>query len=560
MSAKRRSDRSAADRQTNVREVAVWILPDQLLPPAEHPAIRAALDYVEGNTPRVRIVIVESHRHFTALPYHRKRLTLILSATRHYAEELRSAGFSVDIVHADNFSEGLRTHWRKYRWNCLFTMEGLEWPTVEMQRSLAERADGETIRLVPNSQFLWPGTELARPKSRNVIQENFYRTMRRKFGLLMEPDGSPAGDRWNFDAENRRPLPRGAEFPPIPRFEPDAITRQVMTEVDERFPDAVGSTEGFALPVTRQDAQAAFADFLENRLADFGPFEDAMSRENGTLWHSQLSPAMNLGLIDALEMCRTAERAYREGRAPLPSVEGFIRQIIGWREFVHWQYVRQGNALRHANGWSHTRPTPRFWWDGQTEMACMKSILGRLHASAMNHHIERLMVLCNFAMLAGIDPEAVANWFLVWYADSHDWVVLPNVIGMGLNADGGKTATKPYIASAAYINKMSDFCSGCEFDPKIRTGPKACPFNILYWNFLITHEPKLRANPRMGPNVLGLRHLKPDERDVIQHEAREFLEKLEPWDDPVYSPDLATDRTESKSVSRLDLETDSRGS
>ena len=187
----------------------------------------------------------------------------------------------------------------------------------------------------------------------------------------------------------------------------------------------------------------------------------------------------------------------------------------------------------------------------------MKAILGRLHTSAMNHHIERLMVLCNFAMLAGIDPAAVANWFLVWYADSHDWVVLPNVIGMGLNADGGKTATKPYIASAAYIHKMSDFCTGCEFDPKARTGPRACPFNTLYWNFLITHEPQLRANPRMGPNVLGLRHLKPEERDVIQREAREFLEKLEPWDDPGYAPDLAIDRTEPESGSGLGITPDS---
>ncbi len=550
MPANRRPDKSFAAPRSNDRPVAVWILPYQLLPPREHSALRAALESVGDDATRIRIVIVESKRHFTALPYHRKRLTFILSAGRHYAEELRDAGFFVDLVPAETFAEGLRTHWREHRWRDLFTMEALERPTVELQQRLAERSADITFQLIPNSQFHWPSTELAKPGSRNLIQENFYRSMRRAFGLLMEPDGSPANGRWNFDAENRRPLPKGADFPPIPTFEPDAITRNVIAEVNDRFPDAVGSTEGFEMPVTRSEAEAAFADFLDLRLADFGPFEDAMSRYNGTLWHSLLSPAMNLGLIDALEMCRAAERAWREGRAPIASVEGFIRQIIGWREFVNWQYVRQGNDLRHVNGWLHTRPTPRFWWDGRTDMACMKAIVGRLQSSAMNHHIERLMVLCNFAMLAGIDPEAVANWFLVWYADSHEWVVLPNVIGMGLNADGGKTATKPYVASAAYIHKMSDFCSGCEFDPKIRTGPRACPFNTLYWNFLITHEAKLRANPRMGPNVLGLRHLKPDERTVIEREAREFLDRLEPWEDPGYAPDCAIDRIDPESDPR----------
>jgi deoxyribodipyrimidine photolyase-related protein len=520
-------------------EFAAWILPDQLLPPDRHPAIQAALDAADGDKSRIRAMLVESHRHFSALPFHRKRLTLILSAGRHYADELRSAGFQVDTIRADSFAEGLRTHRKTHRWRTLFAMEGLERPTIELQRSLAEKANDTTIHMIPNRQFLWPSTELAKPGTRNLVQERFYRTMRKTFGILMEPDGSPSAGQWYFDAENRRPLPRNAEMPAIPEFEPDAITLEVIQEVESEFSRSVGSAIGFRLPVTRTDCQSAFEDFLEHRLANFGPFEDAMSRSSGTLWHSQLSPAMNLGLLDPLQMCQAAEEAWRDGRAPIASVEGFIRQILGWREFVHWQYVRQGPDLRKANGWNHRRPTPQFWWDGRTDMHCLKSILGRLQDSGMNHHIERLMVLCNFAMLAGIDPEAVANWFLTWYADSHDWVVLPNVIGMGLNADGGKTATKPYIASAAYINKMSDFCKGCVYDAKTRSGPGACPFNTLYWNFLIGHESTLRSNPRMGPNVLGLRHLDAEERAVIVREAQDFLAKLVPYEDPDYAPDLS---------------------
>lgn len=518
-------------------QIGVWILPDQLLPPERHPALQAALEAADGDKNRLRCVVIESRRHANALPYHRLRLTLSLSAGRHYVEELRSAGYHAETLRADSFAEGLRSHWKSCRWQSLYAMEALEWPTIGLQRQLAGKAAGGAIEIVPNKQFLWTSTDLAKPKKKNLIQENFYRTMRRSFGILIEPDGTPTGGHWNFDAENRRPLPRGAEFPPIPEFEPDSITRAVIAEVEEEYAGAVGSAVGFRMPVSRVDCQRAFDDFLEHRLANFGPFEDAMSRTNGTLWHSQLSPAMNLGLIDPLEMCRGAQKRHIEGQAPIQSVEGFVRQIIGWREFVHWQYVRQETGLRKANGWNHLRPTPQFWWDGRTDMNCLKTILGRLRDSAMNHHIERLMVLCNFAMLAGIDPEAVANWFLAWYADSHDWVVLPNVIGMGLNADGGKTATKPYIASAAYINKMSDFCKGCAYDPKIRTGARACPFNTLYWNFLIEHEGKLRSNPRMGPNVLGLRHLNDQERAVIVREARDFLEKLVPYDDPAYAPD-----------------------
>jgi deoxyribodipyrimidine photolyase-related protein len=521
--------------------IGVWILPDQLIAPAEHPALRAALEAAQGRKDRISVVLVESRRHAKALPYHKKRLAFILACGRHFAEELRRDGWQVDVLSAERFAVGLREHWAIRKWSSLFLMKAAEAPTAELQQKLADRSTAVPFRFLPNAQFRWLETAFSKPNAKNVVMETFYRTMRKHFRLLIEADGSPTGGQWNFDADNRKPLPKDKDFPSIPRFEPDALTSQVMAEVEAEYPESVGSTAGFDMPVTRAQAEEAFADFLASRLADFGPYEDAMSRTSGTLWHSMMSPAMNLGLLDGLAMCRQAEQRYHDGLAPLASVEGFIRQIIGWREYVHWQYVRQMPNLRHANGWNHTRPTPQFWWDGRTDMACMSTVLGRLLATAMNHHIERLMLLCNFAMLAGIAPESVANWFLTWYADSHDWVVLPNVIGMGLNADGGKTATKPYIASAAYVDKMSDFCPACRFDRKKRTGENACPFNTLYWNFLIRHETKLRANPRMGPNVLGLRHLKPDEREAVVRDADAFLKSLVPYDDPILQPDTDAD-------------------
>jgi deoxyribodipyrimidine photolyase-related protein len=215
-----------------------------------------------------------------------------------------------------------------------------------------------------------------------------------------------------------------------------------------------------------------------------------------------------------------------EGAAAINSVEGFVRQVLGWREYIERQYWRQMPGLRTANAWGATRPMPGMFWDGRTEMACIRRVVGRVIETGYSHHIERLMIVCNFCLLAGIDPGAVAEWFLAFYIDAYEWVVLPNVIGMGLNADGGRTATKPYIASANYINKMSDYCRGCRYDPARRTGPDACPYNFLYWSFLIEHEAMLRANPRLGPAVLGLARIGGTERQDLREQAARFLERL----------------------------------
>ena len=505
--------------------VSVWILGDQLM--VRHPALVAA----EAVLPReqVRVVLVESAGRLRKIPYQRKKLVLLLSALRHYAGELAAQGYAVEVIQAASMGEGLARHVAQHRPARLLCMAAADYGGRVLQEQRLAQLLGLPVEVLPNTQFLTGRYDPAPQSGKRVVMESFYRAMRRRFGLLLE-DGEPVGGVWNLDKENRKPLPKGGLFaPPHLTFPPDAITQAVMADV-ERLPGAVGTVDGFDLAVTRSQAEAALADFIAHRLADFGPYEDAMSRRNGVLFHSVLSPYLNLGLLDPLETAQRAEAAYRAGLAPLNSAEGFIRQILGWREYIYWQYWRQMPDLLQANAWGHTRPMPRLFWDGQTDMACLRTVVQRVIDQGYSHHIERLMVICNFCMLAGIDPALVNRWFLSFYIDAYEWVVTPNVIGMGLNADGGQTATKPYIASANYINKMSDYCAGCRFDPKQRSGADACPFNFLYWNFLLRHEETLRANPRFGPAVLGLKHLDATERRAVQAQAHTFLEHLAYYD------------------------------
>lgn len=509
-------------------DITVWILGDQLL--REHPALVAAK--AQASRAQMRVVLVESEQRMQKQPYQRKKLVLLISAMRHYAEELRAAGYIVDYRRAATMLDGLRQHVAEFQPAHILTMAAADYSGRTLQQTKLAHWLDTPVTVLPNTQFLCGRYDPYPKPGKKVILENFYRAMRKHWKLLLDEHGEPVGGAWNFDRENRKPLPRsGLAIPPPLRFEPDAITQTVMAEVAV-LEQGVGSVAGFDLAVTRDDAEAAFDDFLRHRLHNFGPYEDAMSRRSAVLFHSLLSPYMNIGLLDPLAMARRAEQAYHDGLAPLASVEGFIRQIVGWREYIYWQYWQQMPGLLHANGWGHTRPMPQLFWDGSTDMNCLKHVVTRVIEAGYSHHIERLMVICNFCMLAGVDPAAVNAWFLSLYSDAYEWVVTPNVIGMGLNADGGRTATKPYIASANYINKMSDYCTGCRFDPKLRSGENACPYNFLYWNFLLLHEETLRVNPRFGPAVLGLSHLAPGERSEIQRQAHRFLDDL-----PTYQPD-----------------------
>ncbi len=505
--------------------LSVWILGDQLL--AHHPALVAAEQAVGREN--VRVVLIESAARTRRLPYQRKKLVLLFSAMRHYALQLAVDGHQVQVIAAPSFLEGLRQHTQSCHPQGLLTMAASEYRGRHWQQDQLSQLLGIPVTVLPNTQFLvgqhdpFPSASL----DRRVVMETFYRAMRRHFDVLMDARGQPAGGRWNFDDQNRRPLPRGHQPPPLPGFATSAMTRQVMAEV-ATLPSAqaTGSVDGFDFAVTRTEALAALEDFLTHRLRSFGPYEDAMSAQHATLYHSVLSPYLNLGLLEPLELVRAAEQAYHAGRVPINSAEGFVRQVLGWREYITWQYWRLMPALAEANGWDAHRPLPAFFWGEPTEMACLRRVVDRAISTGYSHHIERLMLICNFCLLAGIEPTAVDDWFLSTYVDAYEWVMLPNVLGMGLNADGGQTATKPYVASAAYISRMSDYCQGCRYNPKQRTGADACPFNFLYWNFLLSHEDTLRQNPRLGQSVLGLRHLDDAERGRVRAEAERFLQQL----------------------------------
>jgi deoxyribodipyrimidine photolyase-related protein len=503
----------------------IWIFEDQLTP--ELPSLL--------ESPDAPVLLIESAVNFRRVPFHKKRIAFLCSAMRHFAEELRKAGRTVleyplkSRGYRDSVS-AVRHALKQARADAIWIVEPTEHHTRQWLESL-EPSLGVPIRWMPNSMFLLDRDEFAdwARSKKSPVMEFFYRNMRVKHGVLMDPANprQPIGGTWNLDAENRKPAPRNLLVPSVPQFKPDDITRAVLKEVERRFPDHPGSTDGFAYPVTRADARAALADFLQHRLPLFGDFEDAMVTGQPVLFHSMLSPALNAGLLTPMECIRAAEARYHAGKAPLNATEGFVRQILGWREYVYGIYWTFMPEYRQRNTRKSTRPLPRFFWDGNTDLNCLKQTVGGLLDHAYTHHIQRLMVLCNFATLAGLSPQAVNDWFYAMYADSHDWVVTPNVVGMGMNADHGTIATKPYVSSAAYIDRMSDYCTGCRYNPKARTGDDACPFNYLYWTFLSHYRKDLGRNPRISMLLKNLDRFDPSELRQMMLLRKQFIESLE---------------------------------
>ncbi|MDP9103083.1 MAG: cryptochrome/photolyase family protein, partial [Pseudomonadota bacterium] len=348
--------------------------------------------------------------------------------------------------------------------------------------------------------------------------EFFYREMRRKTGLLMDGD-KPAGGQWNFDKENRKRLPRGIRPPHRTWITPDALTRTVIAEVEARFPDNFGTTERFGWATGHDEAERLLDHFITDILPGFGDYEDAMAKGEPFLWHGLISAAINIGLIDPLDACRRAEAAWRGGHAPLNAVEGFIRQIIGWREFVRGIYWLQGPDYKLTNALAADRPLPWFYWSGETDMACVADVVAHTRDYAYAHHIQRLMVTGNLAMLLGFDPAQVDDWYMIVFIDAFEWVELPNTHGMATFADGGVVGSKPYAAGGAYIDRMSDYCGGCRYDVKAKAGPDACPFNILYWDFLSRNEERLRGNHRLAMPYRSLASFTPARRAEIEREG-----------------------------------------
>jgi deoxyribodipyrimidine photolyase-related protein len=479
------------------------------------------------------VLMIEAQEETTYVPHHKQKIALILSAMRHFAEELRAEGVHVDYIRLDDpantgsFSGEVARAVSRHRATRLIATEPGEWRVLQAMRGWQD-ALGIDVELRDDDRFFASRARFLRwAEGRKAYRmEFFYREMRRETGLLMDGD-EPVGGQWNFDHDNRKPLPAALKPPKRQRFAPDAITREVLAMVGARFPDNFGDLEPFGWAVTRTEALKALDHFIRDCLPLFGDYQDAMKTGEPFLYHAVLSPYLNIGLLTAREVCAAAEEALQTGSAPPNAVEGFIRQILGWREYVRGIYWAKMPDYADTNALNAARPLPWFYWTGETRLNCLSQSIGDIRRSAYGHHIQRLMVNGNFALLAGIRPAEIEAWYLAVYADAFEWVELPNVHGMVMFADGGLLASKPYAASGAYIDRMSDYCSSCAYDPAIKSGPKACPFNYLYWNFLIENQTRLEGNPRMAMPYRTLAKFAPEKRAGIVREAQAFLSSLD---------------------------------
>ena len=507
--------------------LGIWVLGDQL-----HPQ-QAALG--SSSPGQARVLLVESLSVLEQRAYHRQKLVLVWSAMRHFGAELAGLGWQVDHLESDRFGSAVQGWISSHGISELRIME----PADRGFRAAIEALELPlTLVWVPSNAFLWSREAFAHWAGgyKQLRMELFYREGRRRFAVLMEGTGKaaqPLGGRWNFDQDNRKPPPKTLQGPAPLWFEPDAITRAVIDKVrtldGQRQaagqPALPGALEPFRWGVTRAQALQVLEHFIATRLAGFGPYQDAMVSGEPTLWHALLSPYLNLGLLQPLEVIRRLEQAGLELDVPLAGLEGVIRQILGWREYTHGLYGWFGPEYGKRNHFGAQRPLPA-WLDGLggSGMACLDTVLGEIHSSGYAHHIQRLMVLANYGLLAGLDPQSFTGWFHRMFIDGFDWVMQTNVIGMGLYADGGLLASKPYAASGNYIKRMSTYCKGCRYDPRQRHGPRACPFNALYWDFLDRHRRLLSGNPRMALVMKQLERLDPGELASICQTAADHLQ------------------------------------
>lgn len=489
----------------------------------------------DADPARDLILMAEVRAEATSVRHHKKKIAFLFAAMRAFAEELGGRGLRVRYVRIGDpgnsghlLGEVRRALGAEPALDRVVLTRCGEWRLDQDQAGWAA-ALGVPVERREDDRFLCPLADFNRwaDGKKQLRMEFFYREMRRRTGLLMEGE-EPAGGRWNFDAENRKRLPKGVN-PPARRFSPPcALAQAAMADVDAHFPDHFGDLEPFVFPVRRTQAEALAARFIADLLPGFGDWQDAMARGAPWMWHAVLSPCLNAGLLDPLALCRAAEAEWRAGRAPLNAVEGFIRQIIGWREYVRGIYWRFMPDYGRLNVLEARRSLPDFYWTGRTDMACLLEAITDTRRHAYAHHIQRLMVTGNFALLAGVDPDLVDEWYMIVYADAYEWVEIPNTRGMALFADGGIMASKPYAASGAYIDKMSDYCGGCAYSVAEKNGPKACPFNYLYWDFMMRNEARLRANPRLANPYATLGKLSAERKAAISRDAAAFLDRVAP--------------------------------
>ena len=513
------------------------------------------------------LILIESHSKGRNRPYHKKKVTLLLSNMRHFALEQIDRGVSVLYLNApESYGEQLLRAQHEHNIATIAVARPAE---REMRKDL-ELAIGKGLRLDMQTDDAWISTAEdwqavfgaprdAGARGRQYLMERFYRHMRKRTGMLMSK-GKFVGGSLSFDQYNRQPYRGEVPVPPRPTFAPDAITREVIDMIEHNGVESIGSADGFDLPVTSADCHTAWRFALEHLLPHFGPFEDAMHSAEPTLFHSAISGLMNLSRLLPGDVVRDVQEAYEQGAVPLASAEGFIRQIIGWREFMrHIHDVTDGfrtlpqspdpPANRSANPYSHLLvkeinaaapdrpacpsaldahlPLPPVYWGQRAGMFCMDTVVAQVLQHGWSHHIQRLMVLANLSTLCGISPRELTDWFWVAYIDAYDWVVEPNVLGMASFADGGLTATKPYVSGAAYINRMSDYCRHCALDPKRSIGPGSCPFTAFYWSFLERHEELLSSNPRMRMPYNTMRRKSAKERAELRERADAAVGQLQ---------------------------------
>ena len=493
-----------------------WVLGTQLHPEAG-PLGRAP----EGS----RVLLIEAHDFARRMRYHHQKLTIVFAGMRQFRDELRERGYDVEYVQADTFGDGLETYFERYPDDELVQMRSPSHRSAETFETLVDDAGG-SLEVVPNELFV--GTREAFDRWANETDrepfrhETFYRWMRRQTGVLMTDDGDPVGGEWNYDDENQEFPPDDWESPPVYEPDHDELTAETSAWVAEEF-DTWGDDDDLVWPVTRRQAERKLEHFVDARLPGFGPYQDAMRSDDWAMSHALLGSSINLGLLHPMEAVEAIEAAYHErDDVPLNSVEGVIRQFIGWREFMRHVYRHAMPGLAEANQLSAPHDLPEFYWTGETNMECLRRTVEDVRERGYSHHIQRLMVLANFATLWGVEPSQLNEWFHATYVDAYHWVTTPNVVEMGQYGDG-VFASKPYVSSANYIDRMSDYCGDCRYYKTKDTGDRACPFNALYWDFLDRNEEQLRSNHRMG---LMYSHVDSKQESGEMDEVTERVEDL----------------------------------
>ena len=504
----------------------IFILGDQL---------SLEITSLHGITKDDTILMCEVGEEAEYAPHHKRKIAYIFSAMRHFANELKNLGHTViyrkidDPTNRGSFDLEIKEQIIKLNPNKLVVTESGEFRVNEKFINW-KSSFGIEIEVRPDMRFLANHHEFKKyAHGKKVLRmEFFYREMRKKYGILLDNKGKPEGGKWNYDSENRK-FPKGKiTFPKRLPTTIDNITEEVLEIVSNKFSKSFGSLDNFNLAVTRTDALKELNHFIEKILPYFGEYQDAMISDEAYLYHSNLSTYINSGLLYPLEVIQLAEQSYQAGKAPLNAVEGFIRQILGWREYIRGIYWLFMPKYKEMNYFDANRKLPWFYWDHtKTQMNCMKQSIKQTHDYAYSHHIQRLMVTGNFALIAGINPKEVCDWYLGVYSDAYEWVELPNTLGMALFGDGGIVGSKPYAASGNYINKMSNYCKGCKYDPTTNDQPNSCPFNYLYWDFMIRNEKKLKPNPRLAYSYNTLNKMTDNKKRNFSKLSTDFLDSLE---------------------------------